>query len=61
MRLRITRYKCRSLANLGDTKNYLPLRQYAKVNHLHESTVRERIAKGRLIGYKIGGKWYVKK
>lgn len=37
----------------------IPLAQYAAENFLSMSGARDRIDKGKVIAYKIQGKWYV--
>ncbi|WP_430685850.1 helix-turn-helix domain-containing protein [Leptolyngbya sp. AN02str] len=40
-------------------ENCIPLAQYAKQQHISETTVRNWIASKKLVAYKCAGHWYV--
>jgi hypothetical protein len=50
------RIKC---SRKDGTKKALPLKDYAKINHISASTVLYRLAKRDIKGYKNYGKWYI--
>lgn len=37
----------------------IPIAEYAKIHNVSPNTVRRRILRGRLLGLKSGGNWYV--
>lgn len=45
--------------NRSDLKYAIPLDELAFQLNYHPRTLRKRIGKGKLRGWKIGGRWYV--
>ena len=37
-----------------------PLKEYAQEKNVHPDTVRYWIQKGRTVGFKVAGRWYVR-
>lgn len=46
---------------LTKPETLIPLKEYAELHHLTESTVRRRIRAGHVVGFKRAGKWFVRR